>query len=187
MVAPGFVDNHCHYDAQVLWDPLCTFSSHHGATTVIIGNCSLALAPKAPERRKLAGMLSYVEAIPMDVLEAGVPWTWETFPEYMGAIGQRLGVNVGTLVGHSAIRLYAMGEQCSDRPVRTPSPRPCGACCARPSCGALGLSITRNMNHFDIEGKRIPAACAPESELFALRHPARGRHRRDPAAVRIPS
>jgi N-acyl-D-aspartate/D-glutamate deacylase len=84
---------------------------------VIIGNCSLALAPvKAPERRKLAGMLSYVEAIPMDVLEAGVPWTWETFPEYMGAIGQRLGVNVGTLVGHSAIRLYAMGEQCSERP-----------------------------------------------------------------------
>ena len=116
VVAPGFVDNHCHYDAQVLWDPLCTFSSHHGATTVIIGNCSLALAPvKAHERQKLAGMLSYVEAIPMDVLEAGVPWTWETYPEYMSAIGRRLGVNVGTLVGHSAVRLYAMGADCSER------------------------------------------------------------------------
>ena len=170
VVAPGFVDNHCHYDAQVLWDPLCTFSSHHGATTVIIGNCSLALAPvKAPERRKLAGMLSYVEAIPMDVLEAGVPWTWETFPEYMGAIGQRLGVNVGTLVGHSAIRLYAMGEQCSDRPA-TDAELEAMRRVLRESidAGALGLSITRNMNHFDIEGKRIPAACAPESELFAL-------------------
>src|SRR5437762_2604747 len=73
VISPGFVDNHCHYDAQVLWDPLCTYSCHHGATTVIIGNCSLALAPvKAPEREKLAGMLSYVEAIPMEVLQAGV-------------------------------------------------------------------------------------------------------------------
>src|SRR5262250_3921500 len=114
VVAPGFVDNHCHYDAQVLWDPLCTFSCHHGATSVIIGNCSLALAPVKPaEREKLAGMLSYVEAIPMDVLEAGVPWTWETFPEYMNAIGQRLGVNVGTLIGHSAVRQYAMGKDAS--------------------------------------------------------------------------
>ena len=170
VVAPGFVDNHCHYDAQVLWDPLCTFSSHHGATTVIIGNCSLALAPvKAPERRKLAGMLSYVEAIPMDVLEAGVPWTWETFPEYMGAIGQRLGVNVGTLVGHSAIRLYAMGEQCSDRPATDAELEAMRRVLREAiDAGALGLSITRNMNHFDVEGKRIPAACAPESELFAL-------------------
>src|SRR5215831_493541 len=117
VVAPGFIDNHCHYDAQVLWDPLCTFSSHHGATTVIIGNCSLALAPVRPvERLKLAGMLSYVEAIPMDVLQAGVPWTWETFPEYMAAIGRQLGVNVGTLVGHSAVRLWAMGDACSERP-----------------------------------------------------------------------
>ena len=170
VVAPGFVDNHCHYDAQVLWDPLCTFSSHHGATTVIIGNCSLALAPvKAPERRKLAGMLSYVEAIPMDVLEAGVPWTWETFPQYMGAIGQRLGVNVGTLVGHSAIRLYAMGEQCSDRPATDAELEAMRRVLREAiDAGALGLSITRNMNHFDVEGKRIPAACAPESELFAL-------------------
>ena len=170
VVAPGFVDNHCHYDAQVLWDPLCTFSSHHGATTVIIGNCSLALAPvKAHERQKLAGMLSYVEAIPMDVLQAGVPWTWETYPEYMSAIGQRLGVNVGTLVGHSAVRLYAMGADCSERPA-TDAELEAMRRVVREAleAGALGLSITRNMNHFDIAGTRIPAACAPESELFAL-------------------
>ncbi len=170
VVAPGFVDNHCHYDAQVLWDPLCTFSSHHGATTVIIGNCSLALAPvKAHEREKLAGMLSYVEAIPMDVLQAGVPWTWETYPEYMSAIGQRLGVNVGTLVGHSAVRLYAMGADCSERSA-TDAELEAMRRVVREALevGALGLSITRNMNHFDIAGTRIPAACAPESELFAL-------------------
>jgi N-acyl-D-amino-acid deacylase len=170
VVAPGFVDNHCHYDAQVLWDPLCTFSCHHGATTVIIGNCSLALAPvRAPEREKLAGMLSYVEAIPMDVLQAGVAWTWETFPEYMRAIGQRLGVNVGTLIGHSAVRLYAMGEECSER-AATEAELEAMRRVVREAleAGALGLSITRNMNHFDISGKRIPAACAPESELFAL-------------------
>jgi N-acyl-D-aspartate/D-glutamate deacylase len=169
-VAPGFVDNHCHYDAQVLWDPLCTFSCHHGATTVIIGNCSLALAPvKAPEREKLAGMLSYVEAIPMDVLQAGVPWNWESFPEYMKAIGSRLGVNVGTLIGHSAVRLYAMGKDCSERDA-TPEELEVMRGLVREAleAGALGLSITRNMNHFDIAGSRIPAACAPESELFAL-------------------
>ena len=170
VVAPGFVDNHCHYDAQVLWDPLCTFSCHHGATTVIIGNCSLALAPvRAHEREKLAGMLSYVEAIPMDVLQAGVPWTWETFPEYMRAIGQRLGVNVGTLIGHSAVRLYAMGEECSERAATEAEVEVMRRVVREAlEAGALGLSITRNMNHFDILGKRIPAACAPESELFAL-------------------
>src|SRR5436189_2888917 len=170
VVSPGFVDNHCHYDAQVLWDPLCTFSCHHGATSVIIGNCSLALAAvKAAEREKLAGMLSYVEAIPMDVLNAGVPWTWETFPEYMSAIGQRLGVNVGTLVGHSAVRLYAMGKDCSER-AATDAELETMRRVVREAleAGALGLSITRNMNHFDIAGTRIPAACAPESELFAL-------------------
>jgi len=170
VVTPGFVDNHCHYDAQVLWDPLCTYSCYHGATTVIIGNCSLALAPvKRDARDKLAGMLSYVEAIPMDVLQAGVPWSWQTFPDYMTTVGQRLGVNVGTLIGHSAVRLYAMGEECSEREATDAELDVMrGVVRDALEAGALGLSITRNMNHFDIAGKRIPAACAPESELFAL-------------------
>src|SRR5207244_10798251 len=117
----------------------------------------------------LAGMLSDVEAIPMDVLEAGVPWTGETFPEYMSAIGQRLGVNVGTLVGHSAVRLYAMGKDCSERPATDAELETMRRVVREAlEAGALGLSTTRNMNHFDIAGTRIPAACAPESELFAL-------------------
>ena len=110
VVAPGFIDNHCHYDAQVLWDPLCSFSCYHGATTVIFGNCSLGLAPVQPaDRERVAGMLSYVEAIPMDVLQAGVPWRWTSFPEYMQVVEQRLGVNAGMLIPHSAVRYYAMG------------------------------------------------------------------------------
>src|SRR5213592_1111160 len=170
VVAPGVIDNHCHYDAQVLWDPLCTYSCHHGSTTVIIGNCSLALAPvKKEARERLAGMLSYVEAIPMDVLDAGVPWNWETFPEYMRAIGQKLGVNVGTLIGDSAVGQYAMGEAASQRDA-TDDELAAMRRIVREAidAGALGLSITRNMAHFDIAGTRIPAACAPETELFAL-------------------
>ena len=116
VIAPGFIDNHCHYDAQVTWDPLCTFSCYHGATSVIIGNCSLAVAPvRTHDHEKLIGMLSQVEAIPMDVLQAGVPWNWESFPQYMDVLDRKLGVNVGALMGHTAIRLYAMGEASQER------------------------------------------------------------------------
>jgi len=170
IIAPGFVDNHCHYDAQVTWDPLCTFSCYHGATTVIIGNCSLAVAPVRPgNQEKLIGMLSQVEAIPMDVLQAGMTWSWETFPQYMEVVGRRLGVNVGMLMGHSAIRLYAMGDGSQER-VATETELAAMRDLVRQGMesGALGLSITRNMSHYDVTGKRIPAACAPETELFAL-------------------
>ena len=172
VVAPGFIDNHCHYDAQVLWDPLCSFSCYHGATSVIFGNCSLGLAPVKPaDRAKLAGMLSYVEAIPMDVLQAGVPWNWTSFPEYMDAVGQRLGVNAGTFIGHSAVRYYAMGEASQeDQRAATADQLATMQALIREAmeAGALGMSITRNRNHFDLEGKRISGACAPEDELFAV-------------------
>jgi N-acyl-D-aspartate/D-glutamate deacylase len=172
VVAPGFIDNHCHYDAQVLWDPLCSFSSFHGATTVIFGNCSLGLAPVKPrDREKLASMLSYVEAIPMDVLQAGVPWNWTSFPEYMQAVEQRLGVNAAMFIGHSAVRYYAMGEASQeDQRSATPDELATMQAVVREAleAGAIGLSITRNRNHFDLEGKRISAACAPEDELFAV-------------------
>lgn len=172
VVSPGFIDNHCHYDAQVLWDPLCSFSCYHGSTTVIFGNCSLGLAPTKPEdHERLASMLSYVEAIPMEVLEAGVPWNWRTFPEYMAAVQATLGVNAGTLVPHSAVRYYVMGEE-SQEDQRAASQKQLIAMqqevAAGLDAGALGLSITRNRGHFDLEGRRIAGACAPDDELFHM-------------------
>ncbi len=170
VIAPGFIDNHCHYDAQVTWDPLCTFSCHHGATSVVIGNCSLTLAPAKPsDREKVLGMLSQVEAIPLDILRAGISWNWETVPQYMDAIARRLGVNVGMLVGHSPLRLYAMGEASQERAATEGELNTMRQVVREAlEAGALGLSVTRNMSHFDIEGKRIPAAVAPEEELIAL-------------------
>src|SRR3954452_7644177 len=100
VVAPGFIDNHCHFDAQVTWDPLCTFSPQHGVTSVVFGNCSLGLAPARPEdRTDLAMILSRVEAIPMESLEAGTRWAWGSVGEYIDALDQRLGVNAGVLMG----------------------------------------------------------------------------------------
>lgn len=169
VVAPGFVDNHCHYDAQVVWDPLCSFSCHHGATTVVIGNCSLSLAPVRPgTEERLAEFLSYVEAIPMEVLRT-VDFTWETFPEYMQTLDRRLGVNVGTLIGHSALRHYVMGDDCQGR-AATPDEIEAMRQAVRHgiTAGALGLSVSRNQGHYDPQGVHIPAIWAEEEELFAL-------------------
>ena len=170
VVAPGFIDNHCHYDAQITWDPLCTFSCYNGATTVIIGNCSLAMAPVRPnDQEKLMGLLSQVEAIPMDILKAGVSWRWQTIPEYMDAVEAKLGINVGMMIGHSAVRLYAMGEASQERAATEGELEVMrGVVREGLEAGALGLSISRNMSHFDVTGKLIPASFAPEEELFGL-------------------
>ena len=118
VVAPGFIDIHSHYDAQVLWDPLCTYSCYHGVTTVLFGNCSLTMAPAheaEEERYFLAQMLSRIEAIPLETLQTAVPWSWGTMGEYLAALDRRLGVNAGTLIGHSAVRRYVMGEASQER------------------------------------------------------------------------
>ena len=172
VVSPGFIDNHCHYDAQVLWDPLCSFSCYHGSTTVIFGNCSLGMAPiRAQDRERVAGMLSYVEAIPMDVLSAGVNWDWTTFPEYMDAVESKLGINAGTLIPHSAVRYFAMGEASQeDQRAATSDQINVMKAAIREGmeAGALGMSITRNRGHFDLEGRRISGSCAPDEELFEM-------------------
>ena len=169
-VAPGFIDNHCHFDAQVVWDPLCTYSCYHGSTTVISGNCSLALAPVRPgDEEVLLGMLARVEAIPMEALQEGVAWSWETISGYLAALDRRLGVNVGSLIGHSAVRRYVMGEDSQER-------APTGAELEEMkdiiregmAAGALGLSFNRNPGHFDLRGKILPGALATNDELFSL-------------------
>ena len=122
VVSPGIIDNHTHYDAQVTWDPLCTYSCYHGVTTVVMGNCSLAMAPAHKEdRANLAGVLSHVEAIPLEAIQAGVNWTWETIPEYLNTLEQKLGINVAALIGHSAVRRYVMGEASQERHAKAPA------------------------------------------------------------------
>ena len=169
VIAPGFVDNHCHYDAQVIWDPICSFSCYHGATTVIIGNCSLALAPvKHDAQERVAEFLSYVEAIPMDVLRT-VDFSWETIPQYMDTLDGHLGVNVGTLIGHSAVRHYIMGDECQGRAATADEIEAMQETVGEAIiAGALGLSISRNRGHFDPQGVLIPAVWATEEEIFAL-------------------
>ncbi len=169
VVAPGFIDTHCHYDAQVTWDPLCSFSCYHGATTVIIGNCSLALAPVRPDaKNRLAEFLSYVEAIPMETLQT-VDMNWETIPEYMAAIEKRLGINVGNLIGHTAVRHYVMGDESQSRAAtRTEIEAMRDAVRDGMGAGALGLSFNKNEGHYDPQGVKIPSLWAEEEELFAL-------------------
>ena len=168
-VAPGFIDNHAHYDGQVTWDPLCTFSPQHGATTVIFGNCSLALAPvRRDGKHRTAEFLSYVEAIPMDVLST-IDMDWETIPEYMDKLDKRLGVNTGTLIGHTPVRYYVMGDDCQKR-AATPAELKAMQDVVREgmTAGALGLSLSRQKGHFDPQGVPIPALWAADEEIFAL-------------------
>ncbi|HEX5452882.1 MAG TPA: amidohydrolase family protein, partial [Stellaceae bacterium] len=160
VIAPGFIDNHCHYDAQVTWDPLCSYSCDHGATSVIFGNCSLSLAPVRKERkqqRRLNEFLSYVEAIPMEVLDT-LEFTWETFPQYLGEMDRNLGVNIGNLIGHTAVRYYVMGDECQKRTASDDEIRQMqGLVRDGMEAGALGLSVSRNQGHFDPQGVHIPA------------------------------
>ncbi len=172
VVAPGFIDNHCHYDAQVTWDPLCSYSCDHGATSVIFGNCSLSLAPvhkgDRAKQRRLSEFLSYVEAIPMEVLDT-LEFTWERFPEYLDQLDRNLGVNVGNLVGHTAVRYYVMGDDCQQRTATDDEIKQMqGLVREAIEAGALGLSVSRNQGHYDPQGVHIPALWADEKEIFAL-------------------
>ncbi|HEY1935408.1 MAG TPA: amidohydrolase family protein [Acetobacteraceae bacterium] len=169
VVAPGFIDNHCHYDAQVTWDPLCSYSCDHGATTVIFGNCSLSLAPVRPGKsERLAEFLSYVEAIPMEVLRT-VEFGWETVPQYIEQLDRNLGVNVGNLIGHSAVRYYIMGDECQKRAATDTEIKAMQDVVREGmKAGALGLSVSRNQGHYDPQGVHVPALWAEEKELFAL-------------------
>src|SRR5687768_4898418 len=117
VLAPGFVDIHTHYDAQVLWDPDLTPSCWHGVTSVVMGNCGFGLAPTRPEGRTTAiRTLENVEGMSAAALEAGVDWCFESFPDYLDALDARpLRLNVAAFVGHSPLRLYVLGDEASDR------------------------------------------------------------------------
>ena len=169
-VSPGFIDNHTHYDAQVLWDPMFTSSCWHGVTSIVMGNCGLALAPaRRNEGDALLRMLSRIEAIPIEALRSGVDFSWESIGDYLGRIGRKLGLNVGSLIGHNAVRQYVMGNGASDR-AATPDEIEKMREIVRQGmrAGALGFTTDKNPNHLNDAGRPIPSVAAPEEEFLSI-------------------
>jgi N-acyl-D-amino-acid deacylase len=161
IVAPGFVDPHTHYDAQICWDPYITSSSWHGVTTVLMGNCGVGIAPCRPKAREISAWdLVNVEAIPFDVLSKGVTWDWETFPEYMDAAQRRgSGINLGFMAALTPFRHWVMGEEESmGRAANTAEIAQIKALIKEAvAAGAFGFSSTTIPQHIGYKGR--PLAC----------------------------
>lgn len=164
VVAPGFIDHHTHYDPQALWDPLCSYTVQNGNTTVIVGQCGQVLAPARPDDQDwYLTFFAEAETIPLSALEHGVQFTWESIAEYLEALSQRRGVNVGALVGHSGVRRYVMGEAASQRAEATPEELETMQRLIRDGmrAGALGFSTAPS-------GRQDPAGVATDAERLAL-------------------
>lgn len=173
VVAPGFVDIHTHYDAQVLWDPLLTISPWHGVTSVVMGACGFGVAPTRPAGRKLIlRTLERVEAMSLAALEAGLgnDWPFETFPEYLRAIEQRgIAINVGAMIGHTPTRLYVMGEAAVER-IATPDEIVQMQAIVREAmrAGAIAFATSVSPVHVGFDGKPVPSRLADKEEMQAL-------------------
>ncbi|MER5497250.1 MULTISPECIES: amidohydrolase family protein [unclassified Streptomyces] len=173
VLAPGFVDPHTHYDAQLFWDPYATPSMNHGVTTVAGGNCGFTLAPLHPDRPEDADytrrMMARVEGMALRALEEGVDWTWSGFREYLDALEGRIAVNAGFMVGHCALRRYVMGADATDG---QPTPAQLDAMLAllhdAMDAGAWGLSTTQSATHSDGDGRPVASRNALPEELLAL-------------------
>jgi N-acyl-D-aspartate/D-glutamate deacylase len=172
-VAPGFVDVHTHYDAQVLWDRMLSISPWHGVTTVVMGNCGFGIAPTRPEHRDLVlRTLENVEGMSLEALRAGLgeDWPFETFPEYLGALERRgTAIHVGALLGHTPLRLYVMGEEATEREA-TPDEVAAMTALADEAlrAGALGLATSKSPTHVGFAGRPVPSRAAGLAELEAL-------------------
>jgi N-acyl-D-aspartate/D-glutamate deacylase len=172
IVTPGFVDLHTHYDGHVLWDTHLQPSSNHGVTTALIGNCGVGFAPCKPETR--AAMLNFmegVEDIPKEVMEAGLPWNWETFPQYLDAVAERhLDMDVAAHIGHIPLRAYVMGERGIHREDATPEEIEKMAEIVEDAirAGAIGFSTSRTSHHQSRDGWKPASLTAPREELVAI-------------------
>lgn len=172
IVAPGFVDVHTHYDAQVFWDGALTPSPLHGITTALAGNCGFTISPLSgnpADGEYLIRMLARVEGMPLESLRAGVPWNWVSTGDYFDAIEGRLGINAGFMVGHSAVRRVVMGEEAVGRAAR---PDEVAAMQAKLresfEAGALGFSSSWARTHNDADGNMVPSRYATHDEVVAL-------------------
>jgi N-acyl-D-aspartate/D-glutamate deacylase len=170
VVSPGFIDVHTHYDAQAFWDGTLSPSPYHGVTTVVAGNCGFSIAPLSPEAGPyLMKMLSRVEGMPLESLEKGVPWDWRTFGEYLDKLENKLSVNAGFMVGHSAIRRTVMGERAVGH-AATPEELAKMVKVLRESLasGGLGFSSTISSTHNDFDGNPVPSRHATKDEMLTL-------------------
>lgn len=168
VIAPGFIDPHTHYDAQLVWDGQAQPSLEHGVTTVMPGNCSLSLAPLRAEHRELLGAtFRKIEEMPKNAFDAGLSWSWESFGDYLAAIKPRLGVNVAPLVGHSLLRLWVMGLDARERAATDDEIVGMQALLAEClDAGAVGMS--GSWVDIDHENRPVPARMAEPAELDAL-------------------
>ena len=170
IVAPGFVDVHTHFDAQVFWDTTLSPAPLHGGTTVISGNCGFTIAPLEAEHGDyMMEMLARVEGMPLTSLQEGVPWNWRTFGEYLDAIDGTLMPNAGFLVGHSAIRRTVMGERSVGEFGSEGELQSMKELLAESiSAGGLGFSSSWAKTHNDADGEAVPSRHASETELIEL-------------------
>lgn len=171
VVAPGFIDIHTHYDAQVFWDPALTPSCFHGVTTVVAGNCGFSLAPTRPsDRDLLTRTLEKVEDMDPATLAAGIPWDFETFPEYLDSV-RRHGcvLNYAAYIGHTPLRIWVMGEDASQRQA-TPDEiaRMAAMIGEAMAAGAVGFATSFAPTHLGADGRPIPSRVADREEIEVL-------------------
>ena len=172
VVAPGFIDVHTHYDAQVFWDGALTPSPLHGVTTALAGNCGFTIAPltaNPADGEYLMRMLARVEGIPIDALRLGVPWDWRSTAEYFEQVESRLGINAGFMVGHSAIRRAVMGSAAVERESTSDELDSMRALLREGlDAGGLGFSTSWSRAHNDADGHMVPSRYASTHELIEL-------------------
>jgi len=171
VVAPGFIDIHTHYDPQVLWDPALTPSSWFGVTTVLMGNCGFSIAPtREGDRQTCIETLENVEAMSKVALDTGIDWEFETFGEYLDAVARRpLALNVASMVGHTALRMYVMGPSAFTRPATTDEIREMQVVLEDSiASGACGFATSKSPSHVGAGGLPVPSRLAENDEIFAL-------------------
>ncbi|MET0365878.1 MAG: amidohydrolase family protein [Sphingobium sp.] len=172
LVTPGFVDIHTHYDAQVTWDHQFSPSTNHGVTSLLMGNCGVGFAPCRPDQRnEMINVMEGVEEIPGIVMAEGLPWNWETFPDYLDALDQRhMDADFAVAVPHIPVRVWVMGQRGIDREPATSADMAQMAALVREGmdAGAFGFSTTRVLGHRTATGEQLPVTTASEDELLAI-------------------